>query len=471
MTLNTQQYSEEQLKTLEDAGLLHLVVQKHNPVQSLGTPVHGVGGMFSEPGVKPGMWNTILQPRTFANALPMYASEYQNELVSILTAQTASTGSNPTDVCGTAPVPGQLKKATVQRTFGKYYMSTEKVKVTEIGKLANRADIERQILNMASNDDVFLPDILRRPNLNFRSEETHQLYKLGTATRRAVAPVNITGDASKANTATEIGFIKEYDGLDLLIKTGYADVSTSVAAPAIDSLVRAWGGAIAPTNTVEGKNIVEFITDMVYSRQILASQVGLECSWALVMDQRLFRDLAHVWAGVYADSRYAGSAGDPINREASQIETRFNTAIRNQALDIQGVPMPVLFTAGTEVAEGSASGNGLVGNVYVVPLTANGEPITYYDYFPLNNQFITGWNGLANTVNRTPLNNGLYLTAIKSDGFCDELVATMQPRLMLDAPFLAAKLTSITFDSYVGYRDWRPGGTFYYGGGATVYNG
>lgn len=467
MALN-KQYSEEQLKTLEDAGLLHLAV-KHDPVQALGQPMHGVGGAFSEPGVKPGMWNAITQPRTFASALTMRPSEFQNELVSILTAQTATSGSNPTSVCGTAPVVGDLKKATVQRTFGKALISTEKVKVTEIGKLANRADVERQILNAAANNDPFMPDLLRRPGLNFRSELTHQLYKLGTAIRRAVAPVNISGNATTANTATELGFIDEYDGLDRLIKTGYVDVSTSVAAPAADSHVEAWGTTLS--GTVQGLNIVEMITDIVYSRQVLSNQLGIDGMWALVMDQRLFRALAFKFAETYASARYSGTAGDPINRNVEDIERRYNTAIQNQTLDIQGVPMPVLFTAGTEVAEGSASGNGLVGNVYLVPLSANGVPVTYYEYFPMNNQFISEWNGLANTVNRTPLNNGLYLTAIKSDGFCDELIATMQPRLMLDAPFLAAKLTGITFNSYRGYRDWRPGGTFFYGGGATVYNG
>lgn len=455
--------TEDQFNTL-----LKLAV-KHDPVQALGQPMHGPGGAFSEPGVKPGMWSTVQKPLTFASALPMFRSEYHNELVSILTGQLDGTGSNPTSVCGTAPTLGDLKKATWQRTFGNFYYSTEKVKVPEIGKLNNRADVERQILNMANTNDPFVPDLLRRPGLNFRSELAHQLYKLGNQIGRAVAPVNITGNNTLTNAQTTRGWIKEFDGLDRLIATGYANINPSVPAPAVDSMVVAWGTTIDGTNL--GQNIVEAITDMQYSREQLCEDLGITGSWALVMDRRLFRELAYIFAFTYASVRYPGSGGDPVNRTAEAIESRFNLMFNNQYLEIQGRNYPVLFTAGTEVAEPNLQGTNLVGNIYSVPLNANGTPITYYEYFPMDNQYITEWNSMMNTTNRTTLNNGLYMTAVKSDGFCEEMVVTMQPRLMLDAPFMAWKLTGITFNGYRGYRDWRPGATFHYNGGVTYYTG
>lgn len=448
--------------------LLQLAV-KHNPVQAVGHPMHGPGGAFSEPGVKPGMWSTIQRPMTFASALPMFKSEYQNELVSILTGQLDATGTNPTSVCGTAPVIGQLKKATWQRTFGNFYFSTEKVIVPEIGKLNNRADMERQILNMAGTTDPFVPDLLNRPGLNFRSELTHQLFKLGNQVGRAVAPVNITGNNTLTNAQTTRGWIKEFDGLDRLIATGYANINPSVPAPAVDSLVQAWGTDI--DGTVNGGNIVNMITNMQFSRDSLNNDLGIVAQYALVMDRRLFRALAYKFAVTYASVLYPGTAGDPINRTAEAIEARFNLMWNNQYLEIQGVNFPVLFTAGTEVAVSNLSGNDLVGNIYGVPLTANSVPITYYEYFPMDNQFITEWNSMTNTTGRAVLNNGLYMTATRSDGFCEELIVTMQPRLMLDAPFMAWKLTDITFNGYIGYRDWNPSGTFHYNGGVTYYNG
>jgi hypothetical protein len=210
---------------------------------------------------------------------------------------------------------------------------------------------------------------------------------------------------------------------------------------------------------------------MVFSRETLNDDLRIRASYALVMDRRLFRELAYIFAVTYASVRYPGSAGDPINRTASELENRFNLMWNNQYLEIQGMNYPVLFTGGTEVAVPNLQGTDLVGNVYGVPLVANDVPITYYEYFPMDNQFITEYNGMTNTTNRTVLNNGLYMTAIKSDGMCDELTVHMQPRLMLDAPFMAFKLTGITFNGYLGYRDWQPGATGHYNGGVTYFNG
>jgi hypothetical protein len=260
------------------------------------------------------MWSTVQKPLTFSSALPLFKSEYANELTSILTGQLAASGSNPTSVCGTAPVIGQLKKATWVRTFGSFYFSTEKVIVPEIGKLNNRADVPRMIQNMAQSSDPFVPDLLRRPGLNFRSELTHQLFKLGNQVGRALAPVNISGDSSLANTQTELGWIKEFDGLDLLIATGYSNINPSVPAPAVDSLVINWGASASAT--VGGRNIVQQLTDMVFSRETLNDDLGIVASYALVMDRRLFRELAYIFAVTYASVRYPGSAAPGCTRRA-----------------------------------------------------------------------------------------------------------------------------------------------------------
>lgn len=469
-------YTQKQLKALEEQGLLHLahIAQKNNPAQSLGQPMHGPNGPFSEPGVNPGVFNAITAPRTFADTIPLRRSEYFNELTSILTALTATGGSNPTDVCGTAPVVGQLKKATVQTQFGQLYLSSEKVNVTRVGELNNRADVERRILNMAQTPDPLAPDVLRMSGLNFRSERTHQMYKLYQGIRRAVAPVNVTGNATLANSATQLGFIKEFDGLDRLIKTGYTDVSTGVAAPAADSLVVNWGANVNGSKTIQGNSldISQILHDMYYSRSTLASQLGGDGAWGFVMDQRLFREVVFAFARTYASIRGGGqSAGNPTFRDSERLESRAQEMMRGQYLLIDGMPVPVYFTSGAEVAVDDLSGAGLVGDIWLVNYSFAGEDTLYYEYFPMNNQFAVEWARSLGAEYFDYSNDGLYIYGSNVQNFCGELITSARMRLIHRTPFLSAKLTNITFNSYVGYRDFEVGSTFYYGGGATVYTG
>lgn len=458
--------SVEQFKALKDSG----VKFKHNPDGSVpaNNPVHGPGGLFSgEPGARPGMYSAIVQPRTFLSGLPIVASEYENEIIEILTAQSATTGANPTDWCGTPVTPGDLYKCAVTRRFGKLYVGGKKVQVPEIGKLNNRADQERQILNYANGNDPLVPDLLRANGVNLRSESAKQLFEIGIAARRAIAPVTIDGNNTVAAASAELGWIREFDGLSRLITTGITDTS-GATCPAADSLIITWDDAASAT--VGGANIVETIHDMFYSRAQLAADTGFEnVEWEFVGDKRLFRQLVFLFACTYANARCTdGAAGTPLGREAAAVEARQQEMARGQYLLIDGQPIPFRFTPGTEVTQSGAT---FTGDLFLLPIRWTGGPLTYIEYFPMNNNMIQAWNGLANTTGRQVINDGLYMLAVRSDGFCDQLLAASQMRLMLDVPFLAARIDGINFASYVGYRDFDPANTTYFYSGGTSYYG
>ena len=466
---NKQMYS---IDDLAEIGKIFSQVQtKHNPAAGVPTyaAVHGGTGMFTEPGVRPDMYSALVGPRTFMNSLSFFKSDILNELISILTGQLAGTGTNPATVCSTPPQPGQLKKCTRTLTYGQIFLGTEKLDVTAIGGLKNRADVERQINNMVQSDNPMIPDLLKRPGLNFRSVLTHQLFMLSTQLQRSIAPVEVTGNATLGNAATNLGWISEFDGLDRLIKTGHVDVSTSTACPAADSHIITWGRSV--DGTLEGLNIVETMIDAYFSRQALADDVGMTgVQWAWVMDKRLFRALTFVFACTFPNTRCTDfAAATPGGRTQSEIENRALQMQSGQFLMISGQPVPVLFTAGTEVAIPDKSSNGLTADIYLVPMKWNGTDLTWMDYFPLDNQFIQEWQGMAQQNGRVVHNNGMYMTAIRSDGFCDELLLTAKFRMIMRAPFLAARIDNVTFNAYKGYRSFDPGGTFFYDGGVTQY--
>jgi hypothetical protein len=467
-----QTFTMEQIKEMGE--VFSQIVTKHAP--AAGAPTfnyaHGTGGMFSEPGVRPDMYNATVAPMGFLDALPFAKSEFQNELISILTGQLGAGGSNASNVCGDPPYPGDLKKCTRTLPYGTIFMKTKKLAVPDIGELANRADVERQINNAVNVNNPMLPDVLRNVGaLNFRSAKVQQLYMLSNQMQRSTAPVAVTGNNTLAAAATTLGWIAEYDGIDRLIKAGHVDAATSTACPAADSHIITWGRSI--DGTLEGLDIAKTMNDVYFSRWDLARRVGMDTvQWAWVMDSRLFRALTFVFACTFQHERCTdAAAGTPINREMQAVENRMLEMANGQFLWCNNVRVPVLFTSGSEIQVPDLSHNGLIGDVYLVPMRWAGGDLTWMDYFPMDNQYINEWNDLANSTNRVVHNNGMFMTAVRSDGFCDELLITAKFRMIMRTPFLAARIDNITFNSYKGYRDYEPGASFHYDGGVTFYTG
>jgi len=448
------------------------IQQKHDPAAGASSfnYAHGPNGMFSEPGIRPDMLSTIIRPRTILQAIPWRASNIINEKISILTGQLASAGTNAANTCADPPYPGDLKKCTRLSTYGKLFMKTKKVDITEIGRVNDRADMERRIMNFAESGSPLVPDLLRRPGLNFMSTSAQALLTLGVMLERVIANLEISGNATVTGGASPtLGVIDEFDGLDLLIKTGHTDLASGIACPAADSHIINWNTVIG--GTYNGLNIIRLLEDVYFSRKQLAIDVGMDgTTWALVMDKRLFRALTALAACTFANTRCSDfSASEPGGRTQAEIEARYNEFYNGQVLPLDGDRVPVLFTSGIDVAIPDESGNGLTADIRIVPMGWSGGDLLWHDYFPMNNQYITEWENIAQQ-NRTSHNNGMYLTAARSDGFCDELLLTGMFRLRLDAPFLAARIDNVTFDSYTGYRSFDPGGTFFYDGGTTQYS-
>lgn len=469
MTEQTKSYTIDEIEQLAKALNIQ---QKHNPTAGAATfnYAHGPGGMFSEPGIRPEMYSALVKPRTILDAIPWKPSNIINEKISILTGQLASSGTNAANTCGDPPSPGDLKKCTRLSTFGKLFMKTKKVDITDIGRINDRADVERRIQNFAASPSPLVPDILKSPGLNLMSTSAQALLTLGVMLERVVADLEISGSSAITGGASAtLGVIDEFDGLDALITTGHVDLATSIACPAADSHVVTWG--TTTNGTVNGLSIMQMLNDMYFSRKALAMDVGIDrAQWALVMDKRLFRAIAQIAACTFPNTRCTDfTAGTPGGRTQSEIEARYMEFYNGQYLLLDGDRVPVLFTSGKDVAIPNQSGNGITGDIRLVPLSWAGGDLLWGEYFPLNNQYITEWEGIAQE-NRTSHNNGMFLTAVRSDGFCDEVLLTGMFRLRLDTPFLAARLDNVTFDSYIGYRSFDPAGTFFYDGGVTNYN-
>src|SRR5262245_8025494 len=87
---------------------------KASPTSPLVGPPHGPNALFNTPGLEPGIVNAMIQPLPgFLGALRrmghVRTSVYTSPVFGILTGQTASTGTEPTQACAAGRMPGNLK--------------------------------------------------------------------------------------------------------------------------------------------------------------------------------------------------------------------------------------------------------------------------------------------------------------------------------------------------------------------------
>lgn len=472
--------SEKQLQALADLGLLN-IGEKNDPSQSTfnaQTP-HGVNsggydGLFSDAGFRDDFYSAMPRVRSLTRILNFYATPYENERLLILTGQQDSSGNNATSWCATsAPTPGNLKICRQNYPFGEFRMMTQLQQIPTVGGLVDRADVPKQIRNNPAVQSRFVPDLLREfPNTTAQRLQV-ELYKLGVAFERAFERVAITGARTNTGSGAVRGFMSEFDGLDVLVNTGYTD-TTSVACPAADSMVITFGTNIDGTiSGGDGRNIVDTITDLVYAGQDRARQLGLEVEYVLVMRQELFRALTDVWACQYNTSRCElVNTNDRRVLDAMASNQLRVDLLTGYYLLVDGVAYPVVISEGIPQGGGTTA-NQFTQDMYLLPLSVNGEETLYVEYFDMNNAYLNefvnfptanGGNGVG------AINNGLFLASALRSAYCYEYHFGARMRMILRTPFLAGRVDNITFSFRAPVRSPFTNESFYANGGQTYVN-
>jgi hypothetical protein len=469
--INGKDYSLEDIQALKELAS----VFKNDPASLVpnATPAYGpydnsgLAGVLSIPGIRPEMYSAFVRPRTFMQLVGIKPSVYAHEKIGIMTGVTAESGTNATDFCGNPPIAGQLKRCVQDYLWGQWYMKTKLNVVPLIGQRYDYADTAKRIVNLANSGNPFMPDILSGINLNDNTQLrlANELFTVGVGWERANEKVAATGDHTQASTATETGWIREYDGLELQIITGRRDRDTNALCPAADSIVLSWGASIEAT--VSGRTLPQAMVDIWFGRMELADQVGLGgTSFAWIMPSRLFRALTYVYSCSYYTSRCAGTQYNENNQMATETRRIQLEMLNGHYLLMDGEVVPVVFSDGIPVTK--AVGNIYTADsVYLVPVEWNGSRFLNMEYFPMNNADLSAFINFLPGSDYQVINNGQFLVSKRYTPLCLEYHFAAMSRLILDAPFLAARIDDVQF-TYLdtGYRSAYPSeSNFYVDGG------
>lgn len=475
IVLNGIEFTEKQISEMSRAGLLN-IGQKNDPSSSTPTAsgvLQGQSytnanqyGIFSSPGVRPERYSALIRPRSMASLLRPQKSEYLNEIVSIMTGQTAGVASNATDWCAPGALAGILKACQQTYVFGNMKMNTRITPLQEVGQLRNRADIPGEILNRPPRENPFIPDRMYQLT-DTRSQLQYELFTLGNQIERSFETELWRGVAG-TNTNI-IGWWKDFAGLDSLVKTGYVDSVTGIACPAADSTVISWNADVGAT--VNSSNVVQSFADVYYAKRDLARQVGMDgVDFAFVMRVEQFRALTEVWSCQYLTYRCQSSnAGQPI-----MVTGEENTRIRlemqqGQYLLIDGTPVPVIFSDGILLERlGAATPNILRSDAYLLPISWNGRPLIRPEYHDMGNVYAREFAGIV-YPSAEFLNDGMYLLGKREAGGCVELEISMKMRVFLETPFLAARWDDMSYAYGAPTRVADPAVTYMAPNGGVTY--
>lgn len=459
-------------------------VEKNNPGTTTtananvlhGTNPSGTLGLFGSPGVDPRMYATILRANgSFSSALPLLGSVILQERREIVTGINAPTGTNPTGFCAPGMTPGDMKISRQNYEFGNILADTQTVDLINTGAYWNRADQNRDIIPPQIQNAPFMPDILDGANVN--SQAYKQFLQLGNNLSRASEIVLIQGNKTAPNTGagSQSFFISQPEGVDRLIKTGYADVTSGALTPAVDSRVQNFG-AINVTGTAAQGTIVDYMTDMFTAiwMDLFGNGMGYDegsSSFAILMHPRAWRPVTRQWPCAYNTmgcSVLATNNTQHLNITAESERQLQDQMYNGKYLMIDGMRIPVLFSWGVPLV--TVAPDTYNTTFYIVPIRLNGEATTFIEYFNTGNDFQNQLANITPAQNTRVINNGMYRIGKQDQPFCVLFKVAGKWRLRFDAPFAAGRIDNIQVTDRTRMRSPFPGDSYYVNGGATVIN-
>lgn len=473
--VNNKEFTLDELAVLQKAGMLN-IGQKNDPASTTLTagPLHGPFqgnanqfGIFSDGTVRPARLSTLARPDQLIGNLALNKSDYTNEIIEVMTGQLADSGTNATGFCGNPPTPNVLKVCRQTFSWGDYYMKTDLTAAALTGQRRNYADVPAEILNVGPRPNNFFPDVMYRMD-DTRSELRHQLFRLGVSLERQTEQVLIQGVAGTQNN-TYAGWFTQFRGLDGQVATGKTDSVSGLACSALDSTVATWNTNVDGTiNDGSSRDIVEVITDVVQGKWVTANRLGFgqeNVTWAFVGRYELFAALVDVYACNYATFKCAGTQYNEVTRMATEVNNLRLQMRNGNYLLVNGRQVPWIFSEGIPQ---ETLGNGFYkSDLFFGAFDWAGMPLARLEYFPMDNQYTTEYFNSLGAEKIDTLNNGLFLHGVRDTGLCLEHHFQARMRLILEAPFLWARIDDIWYRFHEPIRNALPGTSNFFDGGIS----
>lgn len=437
--------------------------------------LHGPNSLLGILGMPKGITNAMVMPRTgLINQMPVLLSNLEQGMHTIMTGQTASTGSEPTTQCTDCAQPGQLKICNQVWPFGYQCMDSQVLDITKSGRLINRGEFFDQSLigSPLAGPGAAKPFAPWNLNNALQNDAQKKLFELQNDFIRRYA--HLVWDGNPANTAGSTGGYIEQYGFNSIINTTYEDVITRQLCPAANSTVVSLSGLTVESN---GAAVVTAMVETTYAMRLLAAQTGLDpVEFAWVMTTNRFRALAQVWPCVYNTYRCTQVATGSTQFLDGAAQNRMRDDMLNGIfaennigayLLMDGKPIPVIID---DTIPEVATAGVFVSSMYLLPMNSpkfvnTDGHITYIEAFNFAapNAAIDVAKQLAPMGFYDTLQNGRYLFVYNPPTkTCVQISLIKKERYICEAPFLAARFTGLGNVAYAHGRSYDPNNAYGY---------
>lgn len=451
------------------ARLLKQAATKAVSATPTGVFGHGPGGIFSFPGLEPGVVNAMVLPSLgLMSVLPSRTSRDENPMYALMTGVTASVGSEPAGPCDDPPYSGVMKLCMHTFLWGRQSRRSKVWDLTEMGKVRNRSDFLDLTLYgdpLAASPNPMVPGTPGDPSQALRSEIQKQLFEFSVSWARDFAPVLFTGDPLN-NTAN--GGYREPYGLETLINTGYRDAESGVACPAADSIVYDFNDAQVDENVAL---FIRLVSDIFTRLRFNADKMGLApAEWAFVGPRSLFQVITEFWPCAYHSYRcqMLGTNTEGVVDLGRMNEMR-DQMREGSYLLVDGRAIPYIID--DSIPETETEGSCQIADLYIVPLRYLGaRPALFLEYFDFDGPGAAMEAAKVFAPDGTffTTNGGRYLWVKKPPtNYCVEFQAVTKWRAILETPQLAARILDIKYCPFAHERSWDPDNSYYVDGGGT----
>lgn len=445
-----------------------------------GPYIHGGGGLFGVRGLSRGIISTHTQiTGSLGEMIPIRASIDEQPLFPYITGFLRSDQQEKDGICDDPEEAGNFKTCIQTTVFGRKEFKTREVEINRIGQRLNRGefmDLEVEnsplVNQMAGLMQGMFGGALSNQNALLGGREMMmRVLEVAVAFQRWLCPSVFTGNPSNSSAG---GGYKEFPGLDLLIGTNKIDALSGVACPSLYSDVKSFG--YKQVDTSVDPDIVKVITTIMRILNRRASQQNLgPADIRLVMREDLFYHLTEIWPCRYITYRCDNIAGgnvDPVGSFSVEGMYQMKVEMRNgQYLMVDGKRVPVIFDdcipEENQADNGAIPIGGFASDIYFVPFSARGGTLRtlYWEYKDYRNSVIPDVN-TARAGSFFWSDNGTFLWGVKPPvNWCLDLIAKIEPRLILRTPQLAGRLTDVVYVPLQHTDDVLPSQDYWVNGG------
>lgn len=469
-----QQFGDAALDSLLDAMAMRMQARtKSVSATASQNYLHGPGSMLGVLGMPATLTNAMILPvRGLQAELPYMRTDLEEQMFTIVTGETASSGSEPTANCADGKQPGNLKTCSQIWPFGRLQMDTQVLDVSMTGRLINRGEfIDQTLIGNPWGDFPQAPPL--NPQQALRDDVSKKLLELWIALYRDYGHLNFNGNS--INTAGSTGGFLEWNGLDRIVNTGHIDVNSGQLCPAADSMIRDFGHL---TMNANAQLLVLTLSEMIRQLKYLADRTGqAPVDFAFAMRYSAFLKLTEVWPCAYfttlcqaSDLGGTGSGSTQFVNAEAQLELRKQMRDGMYIVTVFGDQVPVIID---DFITESATAGTFESTLYIVPLKViGGRPATYFQFFNFDgpNAAVEQGQQMAPPGTFTTWAGGQYLVVKKMPtNTCVQIQVIKKQRLICETPFLAARLQNVKYVVTEHERGPLPTDPYYFVDGGSPY--